>query len=171
MSVETYELRAGLPGWLIRLAIAVAAGAICVVLAVSGVAGVALGLLGLAALMSVAMPSSPAPMLLLVVTALSVAVVGAGPFSWPVLTMIPLVHLFHLTCSLAGLLPARSRVHLAALRRPARRFLGIQAVTFALAGLTALIPAGRSLPAFEFAAIIGVAALALLLAWLLDRPH
>ena len=171
MSVEAYELRAGLPGWTLRVVIAAAAGAIFAVLAVNGVAGVALGLLGLAGLLSVGMPSSPAPMLLLVVVALSVAVVGTGPFTWPVLAMVPLVHLFHLSCSLAGLLPARSRVHVAALRGPARRFLGIQAVAFGLAGLMALIPAGRSLAALEFAALMGIAALALLLVWLLNRPQ
>ncbi|HET9139299.1 hypothetical protein, partial [Actinophytocola sp.] len=74
-------------------------------------------------------------------------------------------------CALAGLLPARSRVHLSALRAPALRFVAIQAGVFALAGLMAVVSGIRPPAALEFGAVAGVTAIALLVAWLLHRPQ
>ena len=170
-SADALELGSGVPGWLTRVAVAVVGGAIVAVLAAGGIAGAALGLLGLAAVLSVAMPSSPAPALVLVLVAFSVAVLGSDPFTVHVLVLIPLVHLFHVTCSIAGLLPGRARVHLAALRAPAVRFLAIQAGVFAFAGLLALVPVDRVSAPLEVLAIGGVGAIAVALVWLLNRPQ
>jgi hypothetical protein len=163
------ELSAGVPGWTLRVLIGLVAAAIITVLLGHGLGGAAVLLLVLSALTSVVMPASPAPALLVTVVAMAVVAIDADPFGPTVLVLIPLVHLLHVACGIAGLVPARSRVHLAALRVPAVRFAGIQAGVFALAGLLALLPAGRSVAFLEFLAIVGVAAIALLILWLLVR--
>lgn len=168
---DALDLGAGLPGWTLRVVIAVLSGAIVVVLMGGGLGGVALVLLAAAALMSVAVPASPAPALVVVLVAMSVVAIGTDPFAFHVLAMIPLVHLLHVACGLAGLLPRGARVHPGALRVPAIRFLVVQTGVFALAGLVALVPTGRSPAVLEFLAIVGVAAIALLVVWWPNRPQ
>jgi hypothetical protein len=168
---DALELGAGLPGWTARAFVAVVVSAIIAVLAVAGLGGVAIVLLGIAGVVAVIMPASPAPALILVLVAMSVVALGGDPFAAHVLILVPLVHLLHVSCAIAGLLPADARVHLAALRAPALRFAGIQAGVFALAGLMALVPPGSRPGALEFAALLGVAAIALLIVWLLRRPQ
>jgi hypothetical protein len=170
-NADALELGRGVPGWVARVVITVVAGGIVAVLAAGGIAGAVLGLVCLAVVLSIAMPASPAPTLVLVLVALSVAVIGSDPFTGPVLVLVPLVHLFHVSCSISGVLPLRARVHLAALRIPAVRFGSIQAGVFALAGLLALVPAGRPSAPLEVAAIGGVAVIALLLLRLLYRQR
>jgi hypothetical protein len=167
---DALELGRGLPGWTLRALIAMVAGVIVAVLAVNGIAGAALVLVGIAALLSAGMPASPAPTLMIVLVAMAVVALGADPFRPHVLVLVPLVHLLHVGCAIAGLLPARSRVHLTALRVPAMRFAAIQAGVFALAGTMALVPAGRASAVLELIALVGVA-LAVPLVWLLVRPH
>ena len=159
----------GLPGWATRIMVAAAAGGIVAVLVANGIGGAALGLVALAVLLSVAMPSSPAPTLVLVLVGLSVLVLGRDPFAGPVLALIPLVHLFHVSCAIAGTLPAKSRVHLPALRTPALRFVAIQAGVFALAGLLAVAPTGRVPSALEFMAVGGIAVIAVIVWRLVHR--
>jgi hypothetical protein len=170
-SGEAGQLGRGLPGWTLRGAVALVAAGILAVLMANGMAGVALGLLGLGLLLSVLMPSSPAPTLVLVLVALSVVALGSSPFTAHMLLLVPLVHLFHVCCAIAGLLPANSRVHPAALRAPAIRFAAIQAGVFALVGLLALVPSDRASAPMELAAMIGVAGIAGLLLWLLLRQR
>jgi hypothetical protein len=166
---DSLELGRGLPGWVLRAVVAGSVAGIALVLASQGIEGVVLGLICLTGLGCVVMPSSPAPILLLLLMALSVLALGAGGIGGVMLALVPLTHLMHVGCSLAGLLPARSRVHPAALRVPAIRFVAIQAAVFALAGLMALVSGGRVPAALEFGAIAGVAGIALLVAWLLHR--
>jgi hypothetical protein len=91
------------------------------------------------------------------------------PFDGEVLLMVPMVHLLHVSCGIAGLVPLRSRLHLAALRAPALRFMSIQAGVFALLGVLALTPVEHPPALLELGAIIGVAVMAVLVIVLLNR--
>jgi hypothetical protein len=166
---DALEVGAGLPGWLLRAVIAVAGGGVVVVVGESGIGGPALVLLGIGALMSVVLPASPAPALVLLLVALAVVAVGLEPFDGEVLLLVPLVHLLHVSCGIAGLVPLRSRLHLGALKAPAVRFVAIQAGVFALVGVLALTPVEHPPALLELAAIIGVAVMAVLVIGLLNR--
>jgi hypothetical protein len=168
---ELLEVGRGLPGWTLRIVVAAAAGGIVAVLMASGIQGAALALVALAVVLSLGMPSSPAPTLVLVLVGLSVLVTGSDPFAGPVLLLIPLVHLFHVSCAIAGTLPGKSRVHLPALRAPAIRFVAIQAGVFALAGLLALVRVDHVTAPLEIIALAGLAGVAFLLIWLICRPQ
>jgi hypothetical protein len=154
---------------LLRGVIGLAGGALVVVLAKSGVGGPALVVLGIGVLLSVVLPASPAPALVLLLIALAVVASRWDPFSAPVLVMVPVVHLLHVSCGIAGLVPLRSRLHLSALRAPAKRFVAIQAGVFALVGVLALTPVDRPPAVLELAAIVGVAVIAVLVIGLLNR--
>lgn len=166
-SQDVLELGAGLPAWLLRVVIAIAAGTVVLILARQGIDGPALVLLVVAALVSVGFPASPGPMLVVILVAVSQAALGSNVFGASVLALVPLVHLLHVSCALAGLVPVSARVHLAALRGPALRWLAVQAGTFTLVGVMALAPSDwRSAPA-ELLALLGVVAVAGLLARLI----
>jgi hypothetical protein len=119
-----------------------------------------------AVLASVYAPASPAPAGVVIVAAILAALAGDSPFRPEVLILIPLVHLFHVTCGIAGAIPAAGRVHLRALRAPVLRFLLIQAVMAVLVVLVALLPTGRNAPLLEALALVGLAAVALVVVWL-----
>ncbi len=166
---DALEVGAGLPAWLLRGVIALAGGALLLVFAKSGIGGPALVVLGIGALMSVVLPASPAPALVLLLIALAVVTLRWDPFSAQVLVTVPLVHLLHVGCAIAGLVPLRSRVHLSALRGPAIRFVAIQAGVFGLVGVLALTPVERPPAVLELGAIVGVAVIAVLVIGLLNR--
>jgi hypothetical protein len=163
------ELGVGVPAIALRALIGLAGAGIILVLTGHGIGGPALILIGLAVLMSVAVPASPAPALLVLLVAVSVAAIGGSPFAPHVLLLVPLLHLVHVSCALAGLMPARSRIQLSALRAPAIRFVAVQAGVFALAGLMALAPTGKVPAALEFVAVAGIAAIAIILWRLVHR--
>jgi hypothetical protein len=163
VSASTIELGAGVPAIALRGVIGLTGAGIILVLAGHGIGGPALILIGLAVLMSMAVPASPAPALLVLLVAVSVVAIGGSPFAPHVLLLVPLVHLVHVSCALAGLMPTRSRVRLSALRAPAIRFVAIQAGVFALAGLMAVAPTGTVPGALEFVAVAGIAAIAIIL--------
>jgi hypothetical protein len=94
--------------------------------------------------------------------AVLLALGGDDPLRAEVLVMVPLVHLFHVVCGLAGVLPASGRVHPRALRPTVLRFLLVQAVTAVVVVLVALLPTGRTQPVVEVFALVGLAGLALL---------
>ena len=120
-----------------------------------------------AVLASVYAPASPAPAGVVVVTAVIAAVAGDDPLRPEVLVLIPLVHLFHVLCGLAGAVPGTSaRVHLRALRAPALRFLLVQAVMAAVVVGVRVLPAGRAEPLLEAVALVGLAGVALVIVWL-----
>ncbi|MPZ83129.1 MAG: hypothetical protein GEV28_23140 [Actinophytocola sp.] len=80
--------------------------------------------------------------------------------------MIPVVHLFHVSCGLAGVLPVTGRVHLRALRKTAVRFVLVQAIVFALVGVAALLPVRQTPAVLEVTALLGLTAIALvILVW------
>jgi len=167
--MSTIELGAGISTVWLRGLIALSGAAIMMVLATNGLGGPALVLVGIAVLMSVGVPASPAPALVLLLVAISAVAIGGSPFAPHVLLLVPLVHLLHVSCALAGLVPMRSRIQRSALRAPAIRFLAIQAGTFALAGVIALAPTGRAPAVLEMVAVGGIAVIAVILWRLMHR--
>ncbi len=161
--MSTIELGTGLPAIALRLVIASTGAGIVAVLGNGGIGGPALVLIALAALMSAGAPASPAPALVVLLVALSVLAIGGDAVNPRVLALVPLVHLLHVSCALAALMPWRARIRLSALRAPAIRFVAIQGGVFALAGVMAVAPTGR-VPGFvEMVAVAGIAAIALIL--------
>lgn len=158
----------GIPNWVFRAAILLLGAAIVAPL-LSGATLGALVVLAPAVLAAVYAPDSPAPAAVVIAAALLVALSGTDPLRPEVLVLIPLVHLFHVTCALAGVLPYDGRLHVRALRAPALRFVVVQAAVFALAGLAALLPTGRVPAPVELVALVGLTALALLIVWLQRR--
>ncbi|MGW4114848.1 hypothetical protein ACWEFJ_28570 [Actinosynnema sp. NPDC004786] len=150
----TEELGAGLPGWALRAAIGVVAGAVALVLALNGVEWPALALYGGLALTAAAIPASAATALVIAYPAAAMVFVGDGP-SWPgVLALVVLLHLVHVLSAYAALLPIGSRIHLNALKAPAKRFGAVQLSVLAFAGVVLLLPGGRTDEAVE---VVGLA--------------
>ena len=170
-STDALDIGKGLPALLLRAVIGLVGAGVLVVLGPHGTSLTVLLVLGVPALAAVLAPASPAPGLLALIVGLFLLVEGGDPLRAEVLLAIPLVHLLHVTCAIAGLVPARARIHPAALRAPAVRFLTIQAGTFALVGVAALIPVGRTPAVLELVALLGVALLTLLVVRLLNRPQ
>jgi hypothetical protein len=156
----------GMPAFALRVAIFVVGIAIMVVHLREGVTVGTFVVLLPAVLASVYAPASPAPAGVVVVTAVIAAVAGDDPLRTEVLVLIPLVHLFHILCGLAGAVPAAGRVHLRALRAPALRFLLVQAFMAAVVLVVTLLPAVRAVPLFEAVALVGLAVVALVIVWL-----
>lgn len=148
-------------GWL-RVAIAVTGGVVFL-LPVLEDAPIGLAVLvGLALLGSVYAPASAAPAVVVLGAAAMVAMSGEDPLRPAVLVMLPAVHLFHVCCGLAGMVPVRGRLHPGALRRPALRVLVVQGVTFVLVGIAAVLPTGRVSTVVEATALVGLVVIALL---------
>jgi len=156
----------GVPALVLRVAIFVVGLAIVLVPLQEGTTIGTFIVLVPAVLASVYSPASPAPAAVVIVAALLLALTDGDPLRVQVLALIPLVHLFHVTCGIAGVLPVAGRLHLRALRAPALRFVLVQVVVFALAGLAALLPSGRVPVPFEIVGLAGLAGIGLLLLWL-----
>jgi hypothetical protein len=152
----------GVPGLVLRGAIVVIGLAIVLVPLSAGITAGVFAVLVPIVLASAYAPASPAPAVIVVVAALLVALADGDPLRAEVLVLIPLVHLFHVTCGLAGVFPAAGRVHLRALRAPLVRFLLVQAVMATLVALAAVLPAGRTAPVVEVAGLLGIVGVALL---------
>lgn len=168
---EPTTLTKGLPVWVVRTTVAVAVAAIGVLLAAQGVSGVLLGILALVGTLGVLVPASPAPAMVIIATAVSVAVVAPDPLAPGVLALLPLVHVVHIGSAVAAVIPGTARVHLAALRPAMIRFVAVQLGTFALAGIAALVPNATTPTVFEAAGLLGAALLALIAARLImKRP-
>ncbi|MFL6121734.1 hypothetical protein [Actinophytocola sp.] len=156
----------GVPAFLLRVVILVVGGAIVLVPLREGATVGTLLILLPAVLASAYAPASPAPAGVVVTAAVLVAVVDGAPLRAEVLVLVPLVHLFHITCGIAGAMPAAGQVHLRALRAPALRFLLVQAVMAALVLLVGVLPAGRNSPLVEAVALVGLAGVAGVIVWL-----
>jgi len=151
----------GVPAVVLRVAIMGLGLAIVLVSLGSGItAGVIV--LVLVVLAAAYAPASSAPTIVVVIAALMVGLASGDPLRVEVLVLIPLVHLFHVTCGLAGVLPAAGRVHVRALRAPLLRFLLVQAVMAVLVALAAVLPDGRTAPVVEVAGLLGIVGVALL---------
>ncbi|MFC4854015.1 hypothetical protein [Actinophytocola glycyrrhizae] len=166
MRKEALVVGGGVPAVLLRVVVLAAGIAILFVPLQEGTTTGTVVLLLPAVLVSAYAPASPAPAVVVVVAAVLLTLGGDDPFRPEVLVMIPLVHLFHVACGLAGVVPAAGRVHLSALRATVLRFLLIQAVTAAVVVLAALLPAARTQPVVEVLALVGLTAVVLLAVWL-----
>ncbi|MBP2320908.1 hypothetical protein JOF56_001293 [Kibdelosporangium banguiense] len=166
------NLTAGIPAWVLRGVVGCAVVLIMVLLAGQGVSWLPVGLVGLFGVLTVLAPASPAPSFVIIATAVCLAVASEDPFGIGVLLLLPLVHLVHIGSAVTAVIPGTARVHLAALRPAAVRFVLVQVLVFALAGVAALVPKTVTPAGLEIAALIGVAALALLAARLImKRPQ
>jgi len=166
MKHDALVLAKGVPAYLLRVVILVVGAAILFVPLQEGVTTGTLVLLLPAVLASAYAPASPAPAAVIVVAAVLLALADDDPVRAEALVMIPLVHLFHVACGVAGVVPASGRVHSRALRSTVLRFLLIQAVTAAVVVLVALLPTGRTQPVVEVLGLVGLAGTVLLVVWL-----
>lgn len=166
VQVDSPRLGRGMPAWLLRVAV-LAAGVF--VIAIPTADGALLGplfIMGPLVVIAVYAPASPVPSGLVIAAAVMVALTGDDPLRPAVLVMIPAVHLFHVTCGLAGLVPLRGRLHPRALLRPALRFLLVEAIVFAFVGVAALLPTTAVPATIEVAALAGLVVVAvIILVW------
>lgn len=154
------------PAVALRVAILVVGLAIVVVPMTEGTTLGTLVILLPAVLMSAYAPASPAPAGVVIVAGVLVTLGDGGPLRPEVLVLIPLLHLFHVMCGIAGFVPVRGRLHPSALVAPALRFFLIQAAVFAVVLVVAFVPAVRVPASFEAIGLVGLAALAGLVYWL-----
>jgi hypothetical protein len=163
------ELGSGLPGWVLRLALLVVACGAAVAEMHDGPVAVVVGVLFVLAAVTTLAPASPAPAMLIAAVAIAVAVGGGDPLRPVVLVEIPLVHLVHVLASITALVPLRSVISPAALRRPALRFLAVQIGVFAIVGVAEILPTGRNTTFVEVVGLIAATGLVLLAIRLLTR--
>ncbi len=157
----TLELRPGLPGWWLRVAIGVIGLLVLAVLAVQGLGMSLLIVFGGVVAVSVALPSSPGMTVLIGGAALATAFLDGADVSVEAVLLIPLLHLGHVLSAIAGVLPINSRLHLSAFRRPLRRYLFIQVGVLALVAVAVLLPAGQVSPLIEVVGLLAAAGVAL----------
>jgi hypothetical protein len=159
--VAPVGLGRGVPGWIMRAAVLASGALVVAILASQGALGGALYILAPVILASVYAPASPAPSAVVIGAAVLTALSGDDPVRPAVLAMIPAVHLFHVCCGIAGIIPVRGRVHAGAFVRPAVRFLLVQAVVFAFVGVAALLPITPIPGLLEVIALTGLLGIAL----------
>jgi hypothetical protein len=157
-----------LPGWVLR-AVVFGAGLGAVLAQAHGVALLFVLMVAVFTLVTAAFPASPAPALLIGVTAILAAYGGESPLRWPVLIAIPLLHLVHLAAALGAVVPVRARLAPRALLAPALRFLLVQAGVFVLVGLIALLPSEQNNVFVDTAGLLAVTAIAVLAIRLIRR--
>jgi hypothetical protein len=161
-AVEPARLGRGVPAWTLRAAVLLTGALVIAIPSTEGAMWGALFILTPTILASVYAPASPAPIAVVVGAAVLAALTGDDPLRLTVLALIPTVHLFHLSCGLAGLVPVRGRLHPRALLRPAIRFLVVQAVVFAFVGIAALLPVSQVPAPLEVTGLAGLVVIALI---------
>lgn len=148
------EVGVGLPAWVLRAAIGLVAGAVAGVLAVVGVEWPALALYGALVVVAMVVPASAAVALVIGYPAAAV-VFGTDERWWPgVFALVTLLHLLHVLSAYAAILPIGSRVHLDALKAPAKRFAAVQLSVLAFAVVVLLLPGGRTEEAVEVVGLL-----------------
>lgn len=163
-SVEPVGLGRGVPAWIMRAAVLAAGALVIAILAAQGALGGAMYILAPVILASVYAPASPAPSAVVIGAAVITALSGDDPVRPAVLAMIPAVHLFHVCCGIAGVIPVRGRLHPRAFVRPALRFLLVQVVVFAFVGVAALLPITPIPGLLEVIALAGLLGIGLVIA-------
>jgi hypothetical protein len=163
------ELTRGIPGWSLRAVLLAAGLGAVFIQGGNGLELLFLVLMGLLAVLAAVVPASPAAAMLIVAVAAFAGLSSPDPLRPAVLAAIPLLHLVHLAAALAAVVPWDARIHPRALLRPGLRFVVVQAVTFAVAGLLAVLPTSENALPVELAALLGAAALALLALRLIGR--
>ncbi|MGQ0840800.1 hypothetical protein [Actinokineospora sp.] len=152
----------------VRAAAGLACAGILADLALHGAAGFILGIVAILGLACVYVPASPAPLLVIGIAAMVLTVSGDDPLRPGVLVMVPLVHLLHLSCAIAAVLPKGARIAPAALRPPVRRAAATELVVFAIAAVAVFVPTGRTPVIVELIALLSIAGIALVVI-ILDR--
>jgi hypothetical protein len=148
------EVGTGLPAWLLRAAIGVVAAGAAGVLAANGVQWPALALYGALVLAAVAVPASAAVALIIGYPAAAMVFTGDEP-SWPgIFALVVLLHLLHVLSAYAAIIPIGSRVHLNALKAPAKRFAIVQLSVLVLGAVVLLLPGGRTDAAVEVVGLV-----------------
>jgi hypothetical protein len=164
--VDVPRLGRGMPAWYLRVAVLLTGVFVAWIPLTDGALVGILFVMGPLVVISVYAPASPAPAGVVIAAAVLAALTGDDPLRPAVLVAIPAVHLFHVTCGLAGLVPLRGRLHPRVFLRPALRFLLVEAIVFAFVGLAALLPVTPVPAAIEITALSGlVVVAALILAW------
>lgn len=165
------ELGRGWPGWVLRVVVLAAGlGSVSVLLG-DGFAPVVLDLMFVFALVVPALPASPAPAILIGAVAIAVTAIGGDPLRPEVLIAIPLLHLVHAASAVAAFVPLRAVVQPRALLAPARRFVLVQVVVFAVVAVAAVLPTGRNTTVVELAGLLASAGLVALAIRLLTRQR
>lgn len=164
VEVELPRLGRGIPAWTLRAMVLLSGALVVAIPSTEGAMWGALFVLTPTILASVYAPSSPAPSAVVIGAAVLAALTGDDPLRLTVLAQIPAVHLFHVSCGFAGLVPVRGRLHLRALARPAIRFAVVEAVVFAFVGVVALLPVAQTPALLEVAAVAGLLVIALVVA-------
>jgi hypothetical protein len=166
---DVVELGPGWPGWVLRaVVLAAGLGSVSVLLG-DGFASIVLGLMFAFAFVVPALPASPAPAILIGAVAIAVTAIGGDPLRPEVLIAIPLLHLVHAASSVAAFVPLRAVVQPRALLAPARRFVLVQLVVFAVVAVAAVLPTGRNTTIVELAGLLASAGLVALAIRLLTR--
>ncbi|MGX7825306.1 hypothetical protein ACTG9Q_09450 [Actinokineospora sp. 24-640] len=158
---DALDVGRGVSALWLRGAVGVAAGGIVLDLVLAGVPTFARWLAAALAALCVLLPASPVALLLILLAGGTVALSAAEPFSPALLALIPLVHLLHLSCALAAVLPRGARIAPAALRAPARRALAVQAGVGLIVIVATFLPTGPTAPVVELVALLSSAAIAL----------
>lgn len=164
------DVGAGISARWLPVAVALAGAGVVADLWWQGAAVGPLVVAGALAAAAALVPASPAPLLLLLVAAAVTTALGDDPLRPAVLVLVPLGHAVHLGAALGALLPRGARLHPAALGPPLRRAAAVQVGVFAAVGVLALLPAGRTPPVLEVAALLSVAGVAVLVL-VLDRSR
>ncbi|MFS8102018.1 hypothetical protein LFM09_33310 [Lentzea alba] len=146
---------------LMRLAIVLVALPVALILHLQAESAAPLAIVtGLTAI-TVLMPASAAPALLIGYAALAMAFAEGHPLRLGVLLMIPLLHLIHITSALAAVVPVKTKIEPAALKAPARRFAIVQAISFVVAAFASVIPSGPNIGLVE---LLGLGSLTVVIA-------
>ncbi len=143
-----------------RLAIVLAALPVALILHAESDSVAPLLIVAALTALSVFMPASAGPALLIGYSALAMAFADGHPLRLGVLVMIPLLHLVHVTSALAAVVPVKTRIEPAALKAPVRRFAIVQVLTFVVATFAAFIPSGAGAGLVE---LLGLACLTVLI--------
>jgi len=146
---------------LMRLAIVLAALPVALVLHLDSGAVVPVVIVVVLTALSALMPGSAGPALLIGYAALAMAFGDGHPLRLGVWIMIPALHLIHVTSALAAVVPVKTKIELAALKAPARRFAIVQAISFGVAAFAAFIPSG---PGIGLVELLGLGALTVVIA-------
>lgn len=166
------KLTAGLPAWTLRAAVLAAVALIVILLLAQGLPAVPAGIISLFGVFSVLAPASHAPALVIIATAVSAVMAGGGALDIGVLVLLPLVHLVHIGSAMTAVIPGTGRIHLAALKPAAIRFVIVQAAVLGLTVVAMIVPESATPLALEAAALIGATALAVIAARLImNRPQ
>jgi hypothetical protein len=146
---------------LMRLAIVLAALPVALVLHLDSGAVVPVVIVAVLTALSALMPGSAGPALLIGYAALAMAFGDGHPLRLGVWIMIPALHLIHVTSALAAVVPVKTKIELAALKAPARRFAIVQVISFGVAAFAAFIPSGPGTGVVE---LLGLGALTVVIA-------